>query len=87
MYAACACLVLSSSLRAETLEQRLAPLIEGHEGLVGVAVKHLDKGEAFFHRADEPMPTASLIKLAVMIETYRQAREGQVDLSKHVVLR
>src|SRR5579863_3154878 len=88
--AAFACLLLSAPLQAQTLEQRLKPLIDDHAGVVGVAVKHLDKGDkgdTFFHRADEPMPTASLIKLAVMIETYRQAREGQVDLTKHVVLR
>jgi D-alanyl-D-alanine carboxypeptidase len=81
------CLALASPLRAQTLEQRIKPLVEAHAGVVSVAVKHLDKGDSFFHRADEPMPTASLIKLAVMIETYRQAREGQVDLTKHVVLR
>jgi D-alanyl-D-alanine carboxypeptidase len=83
----CVCSFLSAPLRAQTLEQLIKPLIEAHEGLVGVAVKHFDKDETFFHRADEPMPTASLIKLAVMVETYRQAREGQVDLARHVVLR
>ena len=85
--AACVCLALSSPLSAQTLEQRLMPLIEAHAGKVCVAVKHLEKDDSFFQRADEPMPTASLIKLAVMIETYRQAREAQVDLTKHVVLR
>ncbi len=73
--------------RSATLEERLKPLITAHEGQVAVAVKHLEKGETFVHRADEPMPTASLIKFAVMIETYRQAEQGQVDLAKHVVLR
>ena len=84
---ACLCLVLNSATSAQTLDERLQPLLEAHAGLSAVAVKHLDKGESFFQRADEPMPTASLIKLAVMIETYRQAREGQVDLSRHIVLR
>src|SRR4029079_11596926 len=32
------------------------------------------------------MPTASLIKLAVMVEAYRQAHEKQTDLTKHVTL-
>ncbi len=87
IFAACVGLLSSSPLCAQTLEQQLTPLIEGHQGVVAVGVKHLDKGDAFFYRADQPMPTASLIKLAVMIETYRQAGEKQVDLTKHVVLR
>ena len=74
-------------LRAATLEERLKPLIAAHEGQVATAVKHLEKGEVFSHRADEPMPTASLIKFPVMIEAYRQAEAGRFDLAKNVVLR
>jgi D-alanyl-D-alanine carboxypeptidase len=85
--AAAFCLLAASPAGAQTLDEQLKPLIEGHAGQVTVAVRHLDKGEAFAHQADEPMPTASLIKLAVMIETYRQAQEKQIDLTKHVVLR
>jgi beta-lactamase class A len=85
--AACIWILVCGSLAAATLEQRLKPLIEVHEGVVAVSVKHLEKGESFAHRADEPMPTASLIKFPVMIEAYRQAGTGRVDLAKHVVLR
>ncbi len=86
-YAAGLWLLAAGRLSAETLEECLKPLIEGHEGQVAVAVKHLEKGEAFAHRADEPMPTASLVKFPVMIEVYRQANEGQIDLTKPGVLR
>jgi D-alanyl-D-alanine carboxypeptidase len=79
--------LLAAPLRAETLEERLKPLIAAHEGQVAVAVKHLATGQTFVYRAEEPMPTASLIKFPVMIEAYRQAEQGQVDLAKHVVLR
>src|SRR5437879_1129923 len=85
--AACVWLVLSRPLEAETLEQRLKPLIESHDGQVSVSARHLETGEAFAFRADEPMPTASLIKFPVMIEAYRQAGQGRVDLATHVVLR
>lgn len=80
------CLALAGRASAQTLDERLKPLIEAHAGEVAVAVKHLDKGEVFAHAADEPMPTASLIKLAVMVEAYRQAHEKQVDLARHVTL-
>lgn len=69
------------------LARRILPLIEAHKGKVTVAMKHLDTGETFTFHPDEPMPTASLIKFPVMIETYRQAAEHKVDLDKIVTLR
>jgi beta-lactamase class A len=72
---------------ADSLEGRLAPLAKAHKGKVAIAVKHLGTGESFYLNADEPMPTASLIKLAVMIEVYQQVAEGKVKLSDPVTLR
>lgn len=69
-----------------TLESKLLPLIDGHKGDVAVAVKHLGTGETWLYHADVPMPTASLIKFPVMIEAYRQAEEGKIDLTKMVTL-
>jgi len=85
--AAAICLLVAAPASAQTLDERIKPLIEAHAGQVTYAVRHLDKGDSFAHQPDEPMPTASLIKFAVMIETYRQAHEKQIDLTKLVVLR
>ncbi len=90
-----ACLVVAVGLGAgvpavgagETLESRLAPLIQAHKGKVAVAVKNLDTGEAFAYHADEPMVTASLIKFPIMVEAYRQAAEKKVDLDRPVTLK
>ena len=73
--------------KQSSLGQILLPLIKAHTGEVAVAVKHLKTGESFAYRGDEPMPTASLIKLAVMIEAYRQASEKQIDLAAPITLR
>ncbi|MDP6553932.1 MAG: serine hydrolase [Pirellulaceae bacterium] len=69
------------------LREILTPLAEAHRGQVAIAVKHLETGESFAYRAEIPMPTASLIKFAVMVETYRQAAEHDVDLNQLIVLR
>jgi beta-lactamase class A len=69
-----------------TLEQRIKPHIDGHKGKVAVAVKNLATGESYSRNADEVMQTASLIKLAIMVEAYRQADEKKVDLSKTLTL-
>lgn len=69
-----------------SLESRLMPLIKAHKGKVAVAVKNLKTGESFACHADDVMPTASLVKFPVMVETYRQAAQGQVNLDDFVTL-
>jgi beta-lactamase class A len=73
--------------RGRTLDERILSLIKPHRGKVVVAVKHLDFGEEVYLNADEPMPTASLIKFMVMLEVYQQVLEGKLKLSDMVVLR
>ena len=70
-----------------TLESRIEPLVKAHKGRVAVAVKSLKTGEEFYYNADERMPTASLIKLPVMVETYWQVAEGKVKLDTTLTLK
>ena len=72
---------------AADLDARIEPLVKAHKGTVAVAVKHLKTGEEFYLNADEPMPTASLIKLPLMVEAYWQAAENKVKLDKPLTLR
>lgn len=58
-------------IAAADLATVLEPLIREHQGSVGVLIRHLDTGEQFAWRADEVQPTASLIKLPVMVAAYR----------------
>lgn len=76
-----------AAAEAESLSDRLLPLIAGHRSEVAVAVEHLPSGTRFLHRAEEPMPTASLIKLPIMVEVYRQAAQGRVDLDERLTFR
>jgi beta-lactamase class A len=73
-------------LGGEGLEDRLAPLAKAHKGKVAIAVKHLVTGESYYLNADEVMPTASLIKVAVLVEAYLQADEGKFKLTEHLTL-
>lgn len=70
----------------KSLAAQLMPLIEGHDGEVAVSVRHLATNEEFHYRQDQVMPTASLIKLPVLIETFRQVEDGKVDLQQKVTL-
>jgi beta-lactamase class A len=80
-------LVIAANPAGSKLESRLAPLAKAHKGKVAIAVKHLETGESFTLNADDVMPTASLIKLAVMAEVYQQAADGKVKLTDTVALR
>jgi len=75
-----------SAASAADLATVLEPLISGHQGKVAVVIRHLDTGEQFAWRADEVQPTASLIKLPVMVAAYRMADAGQLDLTKSLTL-
>jgi beta-lactamase class A len=72
---------------ASSLAAQLEPLIRAHKGKVAITVKNLRTGECFRHKADDVMPTASLIKFPVMVEAYRQAAAGKIDLDSRIVLR
>ncbi len=71
----------------KVLQSELEPLIAAHDGNVAVAIKDLESGAQYFYRANEVMPTASLIKLPVMIAAYRAAETGTFDLDKAIQLK
>jgi D-alanyl-D-alanine carboxypeptidase (penicillin-binding protein 5/6)/beta-lactamase class A len=87
LFALAAVALCAAPASAADLEGRIAPLAKAHKGKVAVAVKHLKTGESYYLAADDAMPTASLIKLPVMVETYWQAGEGRADLKKTLTLR
>jgi beta-lactamase class A len=56
------------------------------DGVTGYAIKDLATGESFYLNADLVFPTASSIKLAVLLELMRQAQEGKLSLDeKHTI--
>lgn len=78
--------LLTPPAKAADLDARIAPLAKAHKGTVAVAVKHLTTGETYFLNADAALPTASLIKLPVMVEAYWQAKEGTVKFDTKLTL-
>lgn len=69
------------------LGKLIQPLVDAHEGKVAVAIKHLPTGEKFEYQADTPMPTASLIKLPLMVATYQAVEEGKLTLDQMIELK
>ncbi|MFN9719693.1 MAG: serine hydrolase, partial [Planctomycetota bacterium] len=71
---------------AGDLASELGPIIEAHKGKVAVQIRQLETGEEFAWRATEVQPTASLIKLPVMVTAYRMADRNGLDLKKMLTL-
>src|SRR6185436_4928217 len=60
------------------LEAEIARIDERFDGVMAVAIKDLTDGRVYGLHADEIMPTASMIKIAVLAELYRQRRLDEV---------
>lgn len=69
------------------LEGRIKAVIKKSKGRVGVAARDLVTGQAILSNAEESFVAASIIKLPVMIEVYRQARDGRLRLDQPVELK
>ncbi len=68
------------------LESELNRVAARLDGVMGYVIKDLATGEEFSSNADLVFPTASSIKLAVLVELLRQAQAGKVSLDeKHTV--
>jgi beta-lactamase class A len=71
---------------AGSLETRIVARASSFPGEIGVAVHDLETERDYLVRADQRFPTASLIKLAVMVEVYHQIAEGKIHKDQIVTL-
>ncbi len=68
------------------LHHTLDSLAAGHHGVVGYAVRDVDSGVHLSLRGDETFPTASLIKVAVLVTLYDAAERKLISLDEPVTL-
>jgi beta-lactamase class A len=70
--------------KEQVLWQKLEATINGVDrnldGVLAVAILDLTTGQKYFLHADESLPTASSIKIAILAELYRQAQQGKIKL-------
>jgi beta-lactamase class A len=64
------------------LDQQVKAKIQPFAGKVSVYAKNLETGAAYAIAAEEPVRTASTIKLAIMIECFFEAAEGKLKWSE-----
>jgi beta-lactamase class A len=79
-------LIAAVPLSAATLQSRVEEAVRTLRGTMGVAAKNLTTGETVSVNADTPFPTASVIKVAVMVEVFHQMAEGRFKREDTVTL-
>jgi len=62
------------------LHKQLAALAAAHHGVLGYAISNLDTGERLSLRGDETFPTASLIKVPILVTLYDLVEQKQLGL-------
>jgi beta-lactamase class A len=62
-------------------------LADATGGIVGVAATHLVTGRHIGYREEELFPTASVIKLPLLVTLYEDAIAGRIDLAERVTYR
>jgi beta-lactamase class A len=85
------CLIAAAAMAQSGAEPKLAAEIRRVSARIGADVylyaKNLDTGAEFGWRADEPVRTASTIKLPILCALYEKAARGEVKWDEALLLR
>jgi beta-lactamase class A len=79
--------VAARERRDPALEARLTALVRGFEGDVGIYVRHLPTGRTAALRADELFPTASMIKVPILVGVFDAVARGQLRYQQPLTYR
>ena len=70
----------------KALESKLQVIAASHPGKLGLYAEDLATGQTVALNADTPVPTASVIKLAILYEALEQIREGKAHFEDKLTL-
>jgi beta-lactamase class A len=78
----------ASFVRADTasLHRTLDSLASAHHGVLGYSILNVDTGERLARRGDETFPTASLIKVPILVTVFDLVEQGQLSLDDPLTL-
>jgi beta-lactamase class A len=76
----------SKATAAVWLDRRVRAEVASFNGTVSLYAKNLDTGSEYSLDGDEPVRTASTIKIAVMVEAFARVAEGRAKWTDELVL-
>ena len=68
------------------LDTRVRAEVSQFKGKVSLSAKNLDTGEIYEFGGDERVPTASTIKIAIMVEAFARVNEGKAKWTDELIL-
>lgn len=74
----------TQTARMTALASALDSLADAHRGIVGYRVQVLETGEHAERRGDETFPTASLIKVPILVTLFDRIERGEIALDDRV---
>jgi beta-lactamase class A len=77
---------IASGAERSSLERRVRDEVSRFAGTMGVVARNLDTGERIAVNENVRFPTASLIKVAVMVETFHRIANGSLRRDQTVTL-
>jgi len=80
-------LLTATAAFPQTLDEKVRAAIKGFEGTVSVYARNLDSGRSYGLREDDPVRTASTIKLPVLAAVYQAVESGQAQWTETLLLR
>jgi beta-lactamase class A len=81
--ACCSCAFAATDA---TLQAKIEAMAAQHQGKLGLYAINLRTGDAIALNADIPVPTASVIKLPILVEAMRQVKAGKHRLDEKITL-
>ena len=75
---------LLNSKGQKKLQQGISSIVQGFHGDVGIYVKNLRTGAAYGFQADTIFPTASIVKLPIMIGIMDKIHHGALSDTQHL---
>ncbi|MBI2677677.1 MAG: serine hydrolase [Candidatus Koribacter versatilis] len=79
--------VFAASPPVSKLQTQLNAIARAHHGKVALFARHLRSGQTVEIDADRAVRTASVIKLAIMLEAFVERKEGKISFAKKLKLR
>jgi beta-lactamase class A len=77
--------IRNGGIADSVLYSRLLPLVETFHGRVGIYARHLRSGYGVEINADELFPTASLIKVPIMIGVFDAIERGELEFDQKLI--
>jgi beta-lactamase class A len=65
----------------QALDARLREILDGGPAAAAVAVRHIERDEAWSFDGDTPYPAASVFKIPVLVEAFRRIGAGELSAS------